>query len=69
MSERSSKYVLYDRIFPSRKSATVTPASWTCSPGCLQRRVLTEDERAGVVRFDNPFCERLVADFVEPSEH
>ena len=32
ISERSSKYVRKDRIFPSRKSATVTPGSWTCRP-------------------------------------
>ena len=32
ISERSSKYVRNDRIFPSRKSATVAPASWTCRP-------------------------------------
>jgi glutamine amidotransferase len=28
----SSKYVRKDRIFPSRKSATVTPGNWTCRP-------------------------------------
>ena len=31
-SDRSSKYVRKDRIFPSRKSATVKPASWTRRP-------------------------------------
>ncbi len=32
ISDRSSKYVRNDRIFPSRKSATVTPGNWTCRP-------------------------------------
>ena len=32
MSDRSSKYDRNDRIFSSRKSATVTPASWTRRP-------------------------------------
>ena len=32
ISDMSSKYVRKDRIFPSRKSATVTPGNTTCRP-------------------------------------
>ena len=65
----SSKYVRYDRIFSSRKSATVTPANWTWRPGCFQHGILAEDQGPGVIGFDEPFGERLVAHLVESSEH
>ena len=65
----SSKYVRYDRIFPSRKSATVTPANWTCRPVASSTAILAEDERPRVIGFDEPFGERLIAHFVESPEH
>ena len=68
ISETSSKYVRYDRIFPSRKSATVTPANWTCRPVRFQHGILVEDEWPRVIGFDEPLGERLVAHFVESAE-
>ena len=35
---------------------------------CIQHRLVAEDERPGVIGFDEPFGERLVAHLVEPSQ-
>ena len=68
ISEMSSKYVRYDLIFPPRKSATVTPANWTCQSGRLQPGTIAEDQRSCVISFDKPLGIRLVAHFIESAE-
>ena len=38
-------------------------------PRCLHHRIVAEDERPGVIGFDQPFGERLITHLVEASEH
>ena len=36
---------------------------------CFHHRIVAEDERPGVIGFDEPFGERLVAHLVESPQH
>ena len=68
ISEMSSKYVRYDAILPSRKSATVAPGNLTCRPRRLQFGILAENQWPRVIGFDQPLGVCLIAHFVQPSE-
>ena len=65
----SSKYVRKERIFRFAEVGHGEAGQLDMPSRCLQHGILIEDQWPGVIGFDAPFCERLVAHFVESSDH